>query len=122
MIADSRAVAGGLFAWSDGMSLGTVAAVDLLIDHGVWLTRGDFLDRCVTPVPESGLYILDWEAVTTALDTDALIGTGSELGILRLVASLGCGHPVDLGEALSSLDSTNAARAVQAVFTAAGVQ
>lgn len=109
----------GLLAWSTGITADR-AAVGLLLDHGTWLTRDDFLDQCVIPVPEKGLAALDWGALEDTLDTNALTATGAELAILRLVASIGYGHPVDLGEAMSSLDSTNAGHVARAVLTAAG--
>jgi hypothetical protein len=48
---------------------------------------------------------IDWPAAITALDTGELPCSGSEGRMLRLAASLVDGIPVDLRDALTSLDT-----------------
>lgn len=113
----------GLRNWADGFSADR-AAVELLIEHGSWLTRSDFIDQCVDIVPDDELVdpdrpvsIIDWENVFQAL-TGGLPASDSEVGMLRIAASLGAGHPVNLRYALVGLDARNAAAVVDAVITA----
>lgn len=113
----------GLRNWADGFSADR-AAVELLIEHGSWLTRSDFLDQCVDIVPDDELVdpdrpvsIIDWENVFHALN-GSLPASDSEVGMLRIAASLAAGHPVNLRYALVGLDARNAAAVVDAVITA----
>lgn len=113
----------GLRNWADGFSADR-AAVELLIEHGSWLTRSDFIDQCVDIVPDDELVdpdrpvsIIDWENVFAALNDGELPASGSAVGMLRIAASLGAGYPVDLRDALVGLDNTNAAAVVDAVIT-----
>ena len=111
-----RLTAKGLFC--------TEAAVELLIEHGSWLYREDFLEIAV----ESGrgfadgavMAAVDWEAAVAALDVGRLPCSGGEGKILRLAASIAAGVPVDLGSALSGLDQRNIAGVAGAVLHAAG--
>lgn len=109
----------GLRYWADGMTAER-AAVDLLIDHGTWVTRSDFLDRCVLTVPEEGIAVLDWEALTSALAAGALPASSGELAVLRVVASIGARHPVDLRDVLTDLDQDSAVLVARAVLDTAG--
>jgi len=63
---------------------------------------------------------VDFEAVAGALEAGVLPCAGSEGQVLRLVASIGAGVPVDLGGAVSGLDAANAGLAADAVLHAAG--
>jgi hypothetical protein len=60
---------------------------------------------------------IDWPA--TLASTGYL--SGGERRLLNLAASLGHGHPVDLADALTGLDTWNAQVVVDAIAHAAGV-
>jgi hypothetical protein len=87
------------------------AAVELLISHAAWLRRGDFLHHFVhtTPGPSNRTPIaaINWPEAIAALDRGKLPCSGAEGRMLRLAASLAAGIPVDLRDALTSLDSHN---------------
>jgi hypothetical protein len=87
------------------------AAVELLISHGCWLRREDFL-RSVHTAPAvsdpNPMAPIDWPNAITALDRGQLPCSGGEARMLRLAAGLAEGVPVDLRDALTSLDSVNA--------------
>lgn len=115
----------GLRAHAAGLLCG-VAAVELLIGHAVWLRRNDFVDEFVRTVEESTrettlLAWVDWPAAVAALDAGRLPCSGSEAGVLRVAASVAEGIPVDLGEALSSVDAHNLVLVAQAVLRAGGI-
>jgi len=114
----------GLRNWAEGMAADR-AAVELLIQHDSWLRRGDFLNLCVYTIPAEELLdvnrpvsLISWDATVAALDSYDLPASGSAVGILRLAASLGAGHPVNLRDALVGLDPSNSAAVVDAVITA----
>lgn len=100
------------------------AAVELLIGHAVWLCRNDFVDGFVRTVDDSAdgieLAWVAWEAAVAALEAGRLPCSGSEAGMLRLAASIAEGIPVDLGEALSSLDERNLVLVAESVLRAGG--
>jgi hypothetical protein len=102
----------------------TVAAVELLIGHAVWLCRNDFVDGFVHIAAGSGearvLAWVDWHPAVRALQGGRLPCSGSEAGLLRIAASLAEGIPVDLGAALSSLDERNLGLVVEAMRCAGG--
>jgi len=110
-------------AWAKGL-FSTEAAVELLIRHGSWLYRTDFLEIAV----DSGqgisdgavMAVVDWEAAVAALGAGRLPCSGGEGRILRLAASIAVGIPVDLREALTGLDKANSGLAAAAVLHAAG--
>ena len=114
-----------LRAHAAGLSC-VVAAVELLIRHGVWLRRLDFVERFVAvevdPALVGGTVLawVDWVAVVQALAGGQLPCSGSEKQLLLIVASLAEGVPVDLSEALSGLDQANLARVAGAVLAAGG--
>ena len=88
------------------------AAVELLISHATWLRRGDFLHHFVhttTPGPNNPTLIaaIKWPEAIAALEQGKLPCSGAEGRMLRLAASLAAGIPVDLRDALTSLDSHN---------------
>ena len=109
--------------WAKGL-LSTEAAVELLIRHGSWLYREDFLEIAV----EFGQGItggavmaaVDFEAAARALEAGALPCSGGEGRVLRIAASIAGGVPVDLREAVTGLDEGNAVLAAAAVLHAAG--
>ena len=98
-----------------------VAAVDLLVNHRVWLTRPDFTPfiphgRChATGEP---MAMIRWRAAVTALGQGRLPCSSSEAGILRIAASLGAGVPVRLRDVLGCLDHRNLAHVVRAIALA----
>ena len=63
---------------------------------------------------------IDWAAAITALAGGQLPCSGAERRLLRLAASLGDGIPVDLRDALASLDDANLGLVTTAVRHAAG--
>lgn len=100
---------------------GPVAAVELLIAHRTWLHRNDFLDRFTfttnvdTTATRTGI---DWAASINALGHD-LACSGGEARLLRIAASLAQGIPVDLRDAATGLDNTNATLVARAITQAA---
>jgi hypothetical protein len=112
-----------LRAWAKGI-FSTEAAVELLIGHGSWLYREDFLGIAV----EFGqgitggivMAVVDFEAAAGALEAGALPCSGGEGRVLRIAASIAGGVPVDLREAVTGLDENNAVLAAAAVLHAAG--
>jgi hypothetical protein len=87
--------AGGVYAYR--------AAVELLVDHGVFLGRSGFCDEFVRFTP-AGAYVR-WGAVVTALNQYRLVCSTSEDGIARIAASLGGDVPVRLGRVLGGFDA-----------------
>lgn len=116
-------LAAALRSWAKGL-LSTEAAVELLIGHGTWLYREDFLEIAVEFGREitDGVILaaVDWEAAVAALETGGLPCSGGEGRILRLAASLAGAVAVDLGSALPGLDERNIAGVARAVLHAAG--
>ncbi len=110
-----RAGARGLFA--------AEAAVELLI-ASTWPHRHDFAGFMDTGTSitdgTTELAHIDWTAAITALDGGDLPCGGAERRILRLAASIAEGLPVDLQEALTSLDDSSINQVVQAVRHASG--
>jgi hypothetical protein len=102
-----------------------VAAVELLIRHAVWLRRAEFVARFVTVEPDSvpvgvALAWVDWLAAADALKTGRLVCSAGEARVLLIAASIAEGVPLDLGDAVTSLDATTAALVARAVLAAAG--
>ena len=100
------------------------AACELLIATS-WPHRADFRDGFI----HAGISIsdgttamasIDWAAAVTALAGGQLPCSGAERRLLRLAASLGDGIPVDLRDALASLDDANLGLVTTAVRHAAG--
>jgi hypothetical protein len=110
-------------AWAKGL-LCLEAAVELLIGHGMWLYRQDFLDAAVELVTDSGRIMahVNFAAAVDALESGALTGSGSEKGMLRFAAGIAAGCPVDLQDALPGLDGANAVLVADAVLHAAGAR
>jgi hypothetical protein len=116
-------LAAALRAWAKGLFTAE-AAVELLIGHGSWLYRQDFLEIAV----EFGqgitggavLAAVDFGAAAGALEAGALPCSGGEGRVLRIAASIAAGVPVDLREAVTGLDEDNAVLAAAAVLHAAG--
>lgn len=92
------------------------AAVALLVGHGQWLRRADFVSQCVDVVERSEessgpMAFVDWRA---ALAAD-LPSSASERQVLELAAELAgedSGDP--LGDLVTGLDEVNLGLVVQA--------
>ena len=118
-------VAAALCAHAAGL-LCAMAAVELLIEHAVWLRREDFVDRFVTVqadparVGETALASVDLQAAADAVEAGRLPCSAGEGRVLLIAASFAEGVPLDLGEAVTGLDAGNAALAARAVLLAAG--
>lgn len=110
-----RAAAAGLYS--------TEAACELLAATS-WPQREDFADFITTGTSISDgvtpMAVVNWADAVSALDSGYLSSSGAETRLLRLAASLGEGVPVDLQEALLSLDDDNIARVVGAIRHASG--
>jgi hypothetical protein len=100
------------------------AATELLIAHDSWLRRRDFLTRFVhTSSGSAGgtpVAAVDWPAAITALDAGHLPCSSGENRILKIIASLAEGIPVDLRDALTGLDASNLDLVTRAVRRAGG--
>jgi hypothetical protein len=98
------------------------AAVELLIGHRWWLVRDDFLvhvEFCRGFHGES-MAVIDWRAAWTALEDGHLPCSSGERQVLRVVASIAEGLPIDLRDAVSCLDAGNSVRVARAVLAAGG--
>lgn len=98
-----------------------VAAVDLLANHRVWLTRPDFAPfiqhgRCHTT--GEPMAMIRWRSAITGLGQGRLPCSSSEADVLRIAASLGAGVPVRLRHVLGCLDHRNIAHVVRAIALA----
>lgn len=100
------------------------AAVNLIIDHGVFLGRSAFRDEfvrvaatypgCAWPYAAR----IRWGAAVTALNQHRLACSSSEADVLRIAASLGGNVPIRLRRVLGVLDTTNIARVIDAITLA----
>jgi hypothetical protein len=126
MIEHPAGRAGGYWARKDlacALTLGASgltcvqAGVQLFIDSDMWLHRADFVGQFVTVDAgmASALAFVDWEAAITALREGRLPCSSGEQRILRIVASMSGGIPVDLRDALTGLDDTNLGLTASAV-------
>jgi hypothetical protein len=101
-----------------------VAAVELLIGHQRWLHRDDFVAAFVEVVPAlvdgTPMAFVDWPRAVARLERGRLACSSGEGQVLRLCASLAGGVPVDLAEALTSLDSPTVMLVARAVLHAGG--
>ena len=99
---------GLLRAHATGGRLSQTASVNLLIDHGYWLTQPTFTDRFVHLITIDGRPVqtwIDWDATLAALDRGRLGGTGSQADLLRIAASLAAAaHQVGEGVVVLDLD------------------
>lgn len=104
--------------------LPTEAAVDLLIDHGIWpdrLYRAGYVQTWLPAGEGTPMAVIDWPVVAERL-TDhterGLVASGSEWSILAVALSLADRFEVRLGELLPRLDATNTGLVATAVATA----
>ena len=110
-------------AWAKGL-LCLEAAVGLLIGHATWLYRQDFLDTAVEMITEPGrvMAFVDFTAAADALAGGDLPCSPGEKAVLQVVAGIAAGCPVNLADALTSMDAANAALVADAVLHAAGAR
>jgi hypothetical protein len=115
-------LAEALRAWAKGLYT-SEAAVELLIVHGTWLRRGDFLDACTGPCegPDGqddwSMVWIDWSEVATFEGPSS----SSEWRMRQIAAELaGTDTGVPLAELLSSLDDTNTGHVLDAIAHARG--
>jgi hypothetical protein len=101
-----------------------LAALGLLAGCGTWLARPDFLSRFVRvgPSPPTGrhLGIIRWQPAVHALRGGQLPASSGEAAVLQIAASLAADVPVELGQAVTSLDRVNLAALAHAILTAGG--
>ena len=98
------------------------AAVELLIGHRWWLVREDFrahVEFCRGFHGES-MAAIDCQAVWAALEDGHLPCSSGERQVLRVAASIAEGVPIDLRDAVTSLDAVNAVLVARAVLAAGG--
>jgi hypothetical protein len=76
-----------LTAWAATHEYGVLAATQLLIEHGSWLRRSDFLAACVGGA-DSPMPWISWRAAKLRLDDGDFIASSSELIILDLAITL----------------------------------
>lgn len=108
--------------WAKGL-LTCEAAVELLIGHRSWLVRDDFLvyvEFCRGFGGES-MAAIDWRAAWAALEDGCLPCSSGERQVLRVAASIAEGVPIDLGDAVTGLDSVNLHRVARALLAAGGL-
>jgi hypothetical protein len=75
----------------------------------------------VDPAPDAtAMAFVDWPAAVDGLDAGQLPCSSSERQLLQLAASIAVGIPVDLRDAVSGLDATNATLVARAVLHATG--
>jgi len=99
------------------------AAAGLIISHGTFLHREDFLYHVETAACISDgtpMAWIDWDAVIAALDGGRLPASGGEKRIVRIAASLAAGHPVSLRDAIPGLDRQSLELVTTAIRRAAG--
>jgi hypothetical protein len=109
--------------WAKGL-LCLEAAVGLLTGNGTWLYRQDFLDTAVEMLAGPGreMAFVDFAAAAGALKAGGLPCSPGERAVLQVAAGIAVGCPVDLQDALSCLDTANAALVAVAVLHAAGAR
>ena len=99
------------------------AAAGLIISHGTFLHREDFLCHVETAACISDgtpMARIDWDAVIAALDGGRLPASGGEKRIVRIAASLAAGHPVSLRDAIPGIDRQSLELVTTAIRRAAG--
>jgi hypothetical protein len=99
------------------------AAAGLIISHGTFLHREDFLCHVETAACISDgtpMAWIDWDAVIAVLDGGRLPASGGEKRIVRIAASLAAGHPVSLRDAIPGLDRQSLEQVTTAIRRAAG--
>lgn len=100
-----------------------MAAVDLLIAHGHWLTREVFLASVSIDRATPRYAAINWRHLAARLRTgDGLYDSTSEQDILAIACSLAGAMEINLGDRLSHLDRVNHSLVVAAVTAAGGAR
>lgn len=98
------------------------AAVNLLAEHGTWLSRDTFTSRCldittgitgVPGLPDGTAAGIRWRTAITSLHRHG--ATGSEKAVLQIAASIAAGIPLSLHDALGSLDRATLRAVLRAI-------
>lgn len=82
-----RDVAERLRGWSRHQPRYVAAAVELLIQHGVWLTRDDFTASCLHADPDTGMFTVGWAEISALADT-AEGASETDVAVLRFAVDL----------------------------------
>ena len=99
------------------------AAVDLVVAHGVFLARPQFVREFVRVARcHPTCAYIRWGAAIAALNQHRLPCSSSEAAVLRIAASLGSDVPVRLWRVLGLFDDTNIRRITDAINIANGTQ
>jgi hypothetical protein len=85
-VTDLDTLVTGLRAWTRDHDDHVRAAVELLIEHGVWLRRVDFTRECVRCDRREAW--IDWAKARAFADRGAVAST-SEMAVLDLAVALG---------------------------------
>jgi hypothetical protein len=96
------------------------AGIELLIGHDNFLHRDEFTSHIQTGTSSTPHAAVDWAAVIDLADSGKLPWSGGEQRMIRLMASLAAGIPVNLRHALTGLDDRNTALVIKSMWHAAG--
>jgi hypothetical protein len=110
-----RSCAAGFYPFEAACELLIATCWPLREDFRQFITTGVSISDGITPMAT-----ITWPDAISALDAGQLPCSGSERRLLRLAASLGGGTPVDLQDALTSLDDTSIDLVTTAIRHAAG--
>lgn len=104
----------------DGGVGSTSIAVNLLAGHGHWprVFAADPQAWGITVVGTDAR--IDWRELHRRIEAGEIVGSSSQIRILRIACSFGGGTPVDLRDATFGLDGGNAGLVADAVVRAAG--
>jgi hypothetical protein len=79
----------GLRAWTKEHDLHVRAAVELLVEHDVWLHRDEFRQTCLERTSEGGWWIA-WYSAREAFDAGGLrCASSTEVAVLEFAIALG---------------------------------
>ena len=104
-----------LRAWTHDHDPHVRAAVELLIEHGVWLHRPEFVDACINIGPEDAW--VHWRKAREFIDADRLKASSTEIAVLDFAVALG-----EDRYKLSQMGDSNSAALVRAVAVALAVE
>ena len=98
--------------------LAETAAVNLLAEHGAWLTQPAFTSRCIDvygliPAAAGTAAAVRWRAAITSLSRQP--ATRSEKAVLKIAASITASTPVSLSDCLGSLDTATLRAVLRAI-------
>jgi|HubBroStandDraft_5_1064220.scaffolds.fasta_scaffold145907_2 hypothetical protein len=122
------ACADWLAAGAAGM-LAETAAVNLLTEHGTWLSRDTFTSRCidittgitdVPGLPDGTAAAIRWRTAVSGLHRHG--ATAPEKAVLQIAASIAAGLRVSLHDTLASLDRATLRAVLRAIAHASSGQ